>query len=280
MILLERKINDSIKHIKYTVKKAEISLERDLEVGLILGSGLGALAEELEESVVIPYKNIPHFPVSTVAGHKGQLVFGKLSGKSVICMQGRFHYYEGYTIYEVTYPVRVMQKLGIPKLIVTNSAGGINTEFKPGDLMLIEDHINLMGVNPLVGGNIESLGSRFPDMSQAYSRDLGRKAKEAALSLDIELQKGVYAALAGPSYETPAEIKYLRIIGADAVGMSTVPEVIAANHGCISVLGISCITNIAAGVDEKPLNHRDVIEVANIATCKFIKLIRKIVEII
>jgi purine-nucleoside phosphorylase len=193
-------------------------------------------------------------------------------------MQGRFHYYEGYTIYEVAYPVRVIQRLGISKLIVTNSAGGVNTDFKPGDLMMIVDHINLMGVNPLIGKNIESFGPRFPDMSQAYSRELGRKAKEAALSIGIELQEGVYAALTGPSYETPAEIKYLRFIGADAVGMSTVPEVIAANHGGINVLGISCITNMAAGVLEKPLNHKDVVENAKNTTSKFIKLIRKTVE--
>ncbi|HHY22836.1 MAG TPA: purine-nucleoside phosphorylase [Clostridiaceae bacterium] len=190
----------------------------------------------------------------------------------------RFHYYEGYTIYEVAYPVRVIQRLGISKLIVTNSAGGVNTDFKPGDLMMIVDHINLMGVNPLIGKNIESFGPRFPDMSQAYSRELGRKAKEAALSIGIELQEGVYAALTGPSYETPAEIKYLRFIGADAVGMSTVPEVIAANHGGINVLGISCITNMAAGVLEKPLNHKDVVENAKNTTSKFIKLIRKTVE--
>jgi purine-nucleoside phosphorylase len=275
MLILERKINDSIKYIR---EKAEINSEREPEIGLILGSGLGVLADELEESVVMPYKSIPHFPVSTVAGHKGQLVFGKLSGKYVICMQGRFHYYEGYTIYEVAYPVRVIQRLGISKLIVTNSAGGVNTDFKPGDLMMIVDHINLMGVNPLIGKNIESFGPRFPDMSQAYSRELGRKAKEAALSIGIELQEGVYAALTGPSYETPAEIKYLRFIGADAVGMSTVPEVIAANHGGINVLGISCITNMAAGVLEKPLNHKDVVENAKNTTSKFIKLIRKTVE--
>lgn len=277
MILLNRKINDTIKYIK---EQAGISSETGPEIGLILGSGLGVLAEAIEDMVVIPYINIPHFPVSTVEGHKGQLVLGELSGKPVICMQGRFHYYEGYSIYQVTYPVRVMQKLGISKLIVTNSAGGINIEFKPGDLMLIEDHINLMGVNPLIGENIESFGPRFPDMSEAYDRELGRKAEEAARSLSIELRKGIYAALTGPSYETPAEIRYLRIIGADAVGMSTVPEVIVANHGGINVLGISCITNMAAGVLGKPLNHRDVVDTANTVASKLVKLIKKIVEII
>lgn len=277
MILLNRKINDTIKYIK---EQAGISSETGPEIGLILGSGLGVLAEAIEDMVVIPYMNIPHFPVPTVEGHKGQLVLGELSGKPVVCMQGRFHYYEGYSIYQVTYPVRVMQKLGISKLIVTNSAGGINIEFKPGDLMLIEDHINLMGVNPLIGENIESFGPRFPDMSEAYNRELGRKAEEAARSLSIELRKGVYAALTGPSYETPAEIRYLRIIGADAVGMSTVPEVIVANHGGINVLGISCITNMAAGVLGKPLNHRDVVDTANTVAGKLVKLIKKIVEII
>ncbi|NSW89212.1 MAG: purine-nucleoside phosphorylase [Firmicutes bacterium] len=276
-MLLNRKINDTIKYIK---EQAGISSETGPEIGLILGSGLGVLAEAIEDMVVIPYINIPHFPVSTVEGHKGQLVLGELSGKPVICMQGRFHYYEGYSIYQVTYPVRVMQKLGISKLIVTNSAGGINIEFKPGDLMLIEDHINLMGVNPLIGENIESFGPRFPDMSEAYDRELGRKAEEAARSLSIELRKGIYAALTGPSYETPAEIRYLRIIGADAVGMSTVPEVIVANHGGINVLGISCITNMAAGVLGKPLNHRDVVDTANTVASKLVKLIKKIVEII
>ena len=281
MILLNRKINDTIKYINKHVKDhAEVYAEHGPEIGLILGSGLGVLAEEIEDSTAIQYKEIPHFPVSTVEGHRGQLVIGKLSGKTVICMQGRFHYYEGYSIYQVTYPVRVMQQLGISKLIVTNSAGGINTEFRPGDLMLIEDHINLMGVNPLVGRNIDSFGPRFPDMSETYDRQLAKKAEEAAEGLSIKLRKGVYAALTGPSYETPAEIRYLRTIGADAVGMSTVPEVIVANHGGISVLGISCITNMAAGVLPGTLTHRDVVDAAKTAAGDFIRLIRKIVEII
>ncbi|HOJ08978.1 MAG TPA: purine-nucleoside phosphorylase [Clostridiales bacterium] len=247
------------------------------EIGIILGSGLGLLAEDIENQTTIPYKSIPHFPVSTVEGHKGQLILGALSGKHVVCMQGRFHFYEGYSIHEVVYPIRVLQKLGITKLIVTNSAGGINTSFSPGDLMLIEDHINLMGVNPLISMNSESFGPRFPDMTKAYDPEHMEKAEKAAKRLSIRLRKGVYAAMTGPSYETPAEIRYLRAIGADAVGMSTVPEVIAANHGGISVLGISCITNMAAGVLNKPLSHRDVVQVANRATSDFVKLIKEII---
>lgn len=270
MKLLRNRINDSISYIK-----GQSSIKP--EVGIILGSGLGILAEEIENKVVIPYRSIPNFPVSTVEGHKGQLVLGNLSGKPVICMQGRFHYYEGYNIHNVVYPVRVMQKLGVLRLIVTNSAGGINTDFKPGDLMLIEDHINLMGTNPLIGRNYDDFGQRFPDMTKAYDEHLIEIALEAADSLSIKLKKGVYAAMSGPSYETPAEIRYLRVIGADAVGMSTVPEVIAANHGGMKVLGISCITNMAAGILNKPLNHKEVVDTANQVTNQFVKLIKKIV---
>ena len=235
MKLLVDKINDSISYIKkYSLINPDI--------GIILGSGLGLLADDIENKVIIPYKDIPHFPVSTVEGHKGQIVLGTLSGKSVICMQGRFHYYEGYNINDVVYPARVMQKLGISKLIVTNSAGGVNTNFSPVDLMIIEDHINLMGTNPLIGKNLDSFGQRFPDMTEAYDKQLLEIAQQAAHSLSIQINKGIYAAMMGPSYETPAEIRYLRIIGADAVGMSTVPEVIVATHGGVSVLGISCIT--------------------------------------
>ncbi|NLC68013.1 MAG: purine-nucleoside phosphorylase [Clostridiaceae bacterium] len=246
-------------------------------IGLILGSGLGTLAEEIEDGITIQYKDIPHFPLPTVSGHEGQLVIGRLCNKNVICMRGRFHYYEGYSIHQVVYPVRVMQLLGISRLIVTNSAGGINEEFNPGDLMLIEDHVNLMGVNPLVGKNINEFGPRFPDMSEAYDRQLAEKAMEAAKSLSIKLQRGIYAAVTGPSYETPAEIRFLRTIGADAVGMSTVPEVIVANHGGIKVLGISCITNMAAGLSTRPLNHADVIGQAQNAAANLAKLIIKIV---
>ncbi|MGI6226379.1 MAG: purine-nucleoside phosphorylase [Peptococcales bacterium] len=232
------------------------------QVGLILGSGLGILAEEITNPLLIPYDEIPEFPVSTVEGHKGQLVIGELSGIPVFTMQGRFHYYEGYKMEEVTYPIRIMQALGIKKLIVTNAAGGINLTFNPGTIMLITDHINLMGTNPLIGQNKADFGPRFPDMTEAYSSQLRRMASNVAEKLNLKLREGVYAALTGPSYETPAEIKFLRTIGADAVGMSTVPEVIVANHGGMEVLGISCITNMAAGVTGQKLSHKEVVETA------------------
>ncbi len=269
---IQSKINESL---QYIMEKTQFKPE----IGLILGSGLGMLADEIMEAVLIPYSNIPHFPVSTVKGHKGQFVLGKLGGKSVICMQGRFHYYEGYSLNEVTYPVRVMQKLGVSKLIITNSAGGVNKKFIPGDLMLIEDHINLMGTNPLIGKNEEVFGPRFPDMSDAYNKQFRKKAVEVAANLEIHINKGIYAGLTGPSYETPAEIRYLRTIGADAVGMSTVPEVIVANHGRMKVLGISCISNMAAGILDQPLNHKEVVEVANRVREKFIKFVKEIIEL-
>ena len=203
---------------------------RKPEIAITLGSGLGDLAEQLTDAVQIPYGDIPHFPVSTVAGHKGQFVVGKLEGREVLCMQGRFHYYEGYDLKQVTLPVRVMKLLGIGTLIVTNAAGGINTGFRPGNLMLIEDHLNLTGENPLIGENLEAFGERFFDMTVAYDREYRTLAENLAAELDIPLQKGVYAWLTGPNYETPAEIRYLRTIGADAVGMSTVPEVLVARH--------------------------------------------------
>lgn len=279
ILSLDIRIDDSIKYIRNNLKDTEWDAGIKPEIGLILGSGLGILAEEIEDRVAVPYGNIPHFPVTTIEGHKGMLILGKLSGKYVICMQGRFHYYEGYNMYQITYPVRVMKRLGISKLIVTNSAGGINTSFSPGDLMLIEDHINLMGINPLIGKNIDSFGPRFPDMSEAYSRQLISKAQKAGEELSIELRKGVYAAMTGPSYETPAEIRFLRVIGADAVGMSTVPEVIVANHSGIEVLGISCITNMAAGILDKPLSHDEVTEVANKASDRLIKLVKEVIRI-
>ncbi|AVX30493.1 purine-nucleoside phosphorylase [Carboxydocella thermautotrophica] len=249
------------------------------EIALILGSGLGALAEEIEEAVTIPYRELPHFPVSTVEGHAGRLVLGKLKGKTVVAMQGRFHYYEGYSMGEVTFPVRVMKLLGARQLFVTNAAGGINREFKPGDLMLITDHINLMGSNPLIGPNWDDFGPRFPDMSAAYSARLQEIADRVAASQGFKLQRGVYAAMTGPSYETPAEIRYLAKIGADAVGMSTVPEVIVANHSGMEVLGISCITNMAAGILPDKLDHSEVMETAERIKKQFLALVKGIVEL-
>ncbi|HEX2938458.1 MAG TPA: purine-nucleoside phosphorylase [Ruminiclostridium sp.] len=246
-------------------------------VGLILGSGLGELAQEIESPVSIFYGDIPHFPVSTVPGHKGCLVLGRLGGRDVVCMQGRFHFYEGYSMKQVVFPVYIMKVLGTKDLLVTNAAGGINKSFSPGDLMLINDHINLMGTNPLIGVNNDEIGPRFPSMTEAYSSDLLKAANDAASKLEMELQEGVYAALTGPSYETPAEIRFLRTIGADAVGMSTVPEVIAANHCGMNVLGISCITNMASGVTDKPLNHSEVIETSKKANSRFKLLVKTII---
>ena len=230
-------------------------------------------AEQLTDAVQIPYGDIPHFPVSTVAGHKGQFVVGKLEGREVLCMQGRFHYYEGYDLKQVTLPVRVMKLLGIGTLIVTNAAGGINTGFRPGNLMLIEDHLNLTGENPLIGESLETFGERFFDMTVAYDREYRTLAENLAAELDIPLQKGVYARLTGPNYETPAEIRYLRTIGADAVGMSTVPEVLVARHCGLRVCGISCITNLAAGMGEGLLSHEEVKETADRVKVDFIRLV-------
>ncbi len=246
-------------------------------VGLILGSGLGVLADEIQDPVKIPYHQIPDFPVSTVEGHAGQLVFGLLNGIQVVAMQGRFHYYEGYSFEKVTFPVRVMKQLGVEILIVTNAAGGINENFEPGDLMLISDHINNMGSNPLIGQNETSIGPRFPDMSNAYRTDLREKAKTIAEKLQIPVKEGVYVGNTGPSYETPAEVKMLRILGGDAVGMSTVPEVIVARHAGIDVLGISCISNMAAGIMNQPLSHHEVIETTERVKTNFLKYIKAIV---
>ncbi|HYE83836.1 MAG TPA: purine-nucleoside phosphorylase [Clostridia bacterium] len=248
------------------------------EIALILGSGLGDMAEEAEDKTAIDYKEIPNFPVSTVQGHKGRLVFGRISGKRVVFMQGRFHYYEGYRMEDVVFPVWVFKALGVEKLIVTNAAGGVNTSFNPGDLMLIKDHINYTNNNPLIGPNLEAFGPRFPDMSEAYSKGLTELVRKSAAENGIKLQEGTYTFLTGPSYETPAEIRACRIIGADAVGMSTVPEVVAANHCGIKAVGISCITNMAAGILDQPLNHKEVMETADRVKENFSKLIKSVVD--
>lgn len=248
------------------------------EIALILGSGLSTMAEDIEAKYYIPYMDIPHMPISTVEGHINQFVVGQLMGKKVIAMQGRFHYYEGYNLQEVTYPIRVIKQLGIEVLIVTNAAGGINKKFQVADLMLIEDHINLMGNNPLIGPNDSSMGPRFPDMNEAYNLKLRQIAENEAIKQGITLQKGVYAGLTGPTYETPAEVRYLRTIGADAVGMSTVPEVIVAKYLGIKVLGISCITNLAAGLLEQPLSHEEVMAVGIKVRDKFSRLIKGIIH--
>jgi purine-nucleoside phosphorylase len=247
------------------------------EIGLILGSGLGTLADEIEDAITIPYSQIPYFAKSEAIGHANELVIGKLKGKTVVAMKGRFHYYEGFTLSEVTFPVRVMKALGVEKLIITNACGAVNTSFSPGDLMLITDHINLVGSNPLIGPNNDELGTRFPDVSQVYNADLRNIASTVAKEQNLTLQEGVYAWWSGPAYETPAEIRMIRTLGADAVGMSTVPEAVVAIHGNMKVLGISCLTNMACGILDQPLNHEEVIEVASLVREKFIKLVTETV---
>ena len=247
------------------------------EIGIILGSGLGDFADGFE-SIIIPYNDIPGFEKSNVQGHKGQLVFAQINGKKVVMMQGRYHFYEGYSMQTVTYPVKVMKKLGVKTLIITNAAGAVTPEFNPGDLMLITDHINFMGTNPLIGKNDETLGTRFPDMSEVYSKELIQKAETIAQKLNINYQKGIYAATTGPSYETPSEIKMFRLLGANAVGMSTAPEAIVANYCGLKVLGISCLTNYAAGVSETPLNHQEVIDTANRVKENFKNLLSEILK--
>jgi purine-nucleoside phosphorylase len=248
------------------------------KIGLILGSGLGVLADEIENPVKIPYNEIPDFPISTVEGHAGQLVFGILEGVEVVAMQGRFHFYEGYGMDKVTFPVRVMKQLGVDMLIVTNAAGGVNESFEAGDLMIISDHINFTGANPLIGPNDSKFGPRFPDMSEAYTKDLRNAAKEIADRLNIKVKEGVYFGFSGPVYETPAEIRMVRTLGGDAVGMSTVPEVIVARHGRMKVLGISCITNMAAGILDQPLSHEEVIETTERVKANFLLYIKEIVK--
>jgi len=245
--------------------------------GIILGSGLGELAEKIENKIVIPYKDIPHFAVSTAMGHKGNFIAGTLGGRNVVAMQGRFHYYEGYGMDQVTLPVRVMKLLGIQFLIVSNAAGGVNTDFRVGDIMIIRDHINLMP-NPLIGKNLDSFGPRFPDMTRPYDRVLTEKAKKIADQLGINLKTGVYLAGTGPTYETPAEYSFFRTIGADAVGMSTVPEVIVARHSSIPVFGLSVITNEAFSFADDFVNDGDdVIEAANKAAEKLSKLVTALI---
>ena len=233
-----------LKTIKQTADYLKSKIGEIPNTAIILGSGLGALVDEIEDRTEIPYPEIPNFPLSTVEGHSGKLIIGTLGGKKVLAMQGRFHYYEGYNMKEVTFPIRVFQALGIEYLFVSNAAGGMNSSFDVGDIMLIEDHINLFPEHPLVGKNHEELGTRFPDMSEAYNKELRDLAMEVAKKNNIKLQHGVYVGLTGPTYETPAEYNYLRIIGGDAVGMSTVPEVIVANHAKMKVLAFSIITDL------------------------------------
>lgn len=248
------------------------------EVAVILGSGLGDLADGLQNREYVDYKDIPNFPQATVEGHEGRLVFGSVYGVNVVLMQGRFHYYEGYSMKEVTYPVYVMRQLGVKKLIVTNACGGINTDFKPGTLMIIKDFINLFGDNPLIGVNDERFGTRFPDMSEPYNLKLISTAREIADRMGIEYQEGIYAGFMGPYYETAAEIVAIGRMGADAVGMSTVPETVAANYLGIEVLGISCITNMATGIQKGKHSHANVVETAKKASSNLCAWVMKIIE--
>ncbi len=267
-------LNKIIKSAEYIESK----IKEKPEIGIILGSGLGDLADKVEDRVEVKYDEVPNMPVSTVKGHAGQFVFGKLNGKRVVMMQGRVHYYEGNKMEDVVLPVHIMKKIGVEKIIVTNAAGGVNTEFKPGDLMIITDHINFAFDNPLIGKNQDEFGPRFPDMSCAYNKELVNVAQKTAEDLKIKVKQGTYFMMTGPTYETPAEIKMVRILGGDAVGMSTVPEVIAANHCGMKILGISCITNMAAGILNQPLNHKEVIETSNMVKDKFISLISEIIK--
>jgi purine-nucleoside phosphorylase len=254
-------------------------IARDIDVAVVLGSGLGAFAETLEDKIIVPYDEIPDFERSTVEGHSGRLVVGSLPSTtvSVAVMQGRFHYYEGYSLEEVTLPIRAFGAMGLKKLALTNAAGGVNPEFKRGDFMLISDHINLMMISPLRGKHDKRLGERFPDMTEVYSRDYRRMAMEAATELGLDLREGVYLALQGPNYETPAEIRMMRALGADAVGMSTVPEAIVAKQMGMTTLGISLITNPAAGIEEGPINHSEVMEMGSRASKEFSELLTRII---
>lgn len=249
------------------------------KIGLILGSGLGVLGDEVENSIIIKYNEIPHFPISTVEGHKGQLVIGKLEGKDVIVMQGRFHYYEGYSMQDVTFPVRVMKFLGVDDLIVTNACGGMNETLYPGALMLIKDHINFSGSNPLIGKNLDEFGPRFPDMTNVYDKELIKLGKNVANNLQIEIFEGSYGIISGPSYFSKAELNMFMVLGSDTIGMSTVPESIVARHSKMRALGISCITDMAIPNDELPvLTHEDVMRVADKARPKFIELVKGIIK--
>ncbi len=256
----------------------------DVRVALVLGSGLGAFADGLEDAQAIPYSEIPGFARPTVEGHAGRLVVGRVGVATVAAMQGRFHFYEGYTLEEVTFPIRVLGLLGAKSLVLTNAAGGLNNSFEQGALILISDHLNLMGTNPLIGRNDprfgrgdEHHGKRFPDMTEVYDREYQEATIAEAREMGLELRRGIYAALTGPSYETPAEIRMLRALGADAVGMSTVPEAIVARHMGLRVLGISCITNMAAGVLDKPIDHDEVIETGERVRETFAELLRRVI---
>lgn len=248
------------------------------KIAMVLGSGLGGLGEALEDAVAIPYEEIPHFVKSTAPGHKGRILVGKLQGVPVLCMQGRFHFYEGYTMQQITYPVRAMKTMGVETIVLTNACGGLDPSFTPGDLMLVTDHINFQGTNPLIGANEDDFGTRFPDMTRVYTREWQDLARAAAKDLGVKLQEGTYISYTGPSFETPAEIRLFQSWGGGVVGMSTVPEAIVAAHSGVKVLAISCVTNLAAGILDVPLSGDEVIEVADRVGKTFAGLLTEIVK--
>ncbi len=271
-------MTDVLKNIDEAVRAIRSKTNLKPEAGIILGTGLGGLALEIEKKAEIAYPDIPHFPHSTVESHAGKLIFGTLGGKSVVAMQGRFHFYEGYSMQQITFPVRVMKSLGIATLLVSNACGGMNPQFRAGDIMIMDDHINLLGDNPLRGKNEDSLGPRFPDMSEPYSKKLIALAESIALEEKIKVQKGVYVAVMGPNLETRAEYRFLRLIGADVVGMSTVPEVIVANHMNIPVLGVSIITDECFPDALQPVDIQKIIRIAGEAEPKMTRLMRRVIE--
>lgn len=270
-MLLSEKVELAKEYIKTKIEAVP-------DIAVVLGSGLGSLADEVESQVIIPYTDIPYWPRSTVTGHAGRLVIGKLHGTPVIMMQGRVHYYEGYSMTEVTFPTRVLAVLGIKAIVLTNASGGVNTDIKPGTIVAIQDHINYMGINPLIGENNPDWGVHFPDMTMAYDRDFIKLTCDIAEREGILLRKGVYIAFSGPSFETPAEIRMARILGADVVGMSTVPEVIAANHMGVRVCGISCVANYGAGITDNKLTHQEVMDAMNAASGSLCKLVSKFIK--
>lgn len=267
-----------ISKIDAAVKYLEAKIDFRPEIGIILGTGLGSLGDFIENKKVIDYSDIPEFPVSTVSGHAGKLIFGTLEGKKVVAMQGRFHYYEGYTMQEVTIPVRVMKKLGAEMLLVSNACGGLNHSFNAGDIMIITDHINMMGSNPLIGANLDEFGPRFPDMSAVYDKELITKMENAAQTLGIDVKKGVYCAISGPNYLSKAELRMLITIGSDTVGMSTIPEAIVAVHSGLKVIGLSCITDMAIPDTMHSPTHEEIVKVAEGVKPKFVSLVKQFIK--
>jgi purine-nucleoside phosphorylase len=276
MMMVETKSQTLYERAQHAAEIIRARAGLDVSVAIVLGSGLGAFAEDLTDAVTIPYAEIPGFARSTVEGHAGRLVIGKNGDVAIAAMQGRFHFYEGYSLEQVTFPTRVLKLLGVHTLVLTNAAGTLNIEFTPGSLMVITDHLNLLGDNPLRGQNDDRFGPRFPDLSSVYTPELQKLVIDEASAMGLEMRRGVYACLAGPSYETPAEIHMMRTLGADAVGMSTVPEAIVARHMSMRVLGISCITNLAAGVSDEPIDHSQVMATGERVRAQFSELLKRI----